>query len=158
MHFARHLVLTFAIALLAVSCKGAEGGGTGPGDRDIATLQCVGPTGRLFQCELRLTNAGGFEVELASNACEAEGNTLRLTKPSQQTLTANGCYETEGTKWTFAGPFPAGTAISLEVEAARLHNPPTLRVTGSYPQWRIEFEDGFDTDYDDMILMVRATS
>jgi hypothetical protein len=110
----------------------------------------------MFACELSLTSPGGFQVELAGTSCQAHGNTVRLTKPHAQTLTADGCYEGAGRQWTFTGPFSAGTTISLEVEAARFDHLPTLRVTGAYPTWHIEFEDGFDDDFNDLVLDVRA--
>jgi hypothetical protein len=153
----RSLLTTLLFTLVVAACKGGDGGGTGPEPRTTATLQCVGPTGQLFICDLELTSAGGFEVELLGSACQAHGNTLRLTKPSAQTLTEDGCYAPAGTKWTFAGPFNAGTKVGMEVEAAELEHAPVLRVTGAYPEWHIEFEDGFDADFDDLRLAVRAT-
>ena len=36
-------------------------------------------------------------------------------------------------------------------------NPPGLRVTGAYPSWTVSFEDGYDTDFNDIVLTVTAT-
>jgi hypothetical protein len=35
-------------------------------------------------------------------------------------------------------------------------SPPGIRVTGAYPEWTINFEDGFDSDFNDLILTVTA--
>lgn len=148
------VLLAIGLMVIAAGCRGGDA--TGPRPRITASLSCVGPNDHLFACDLILSSAGGFDVTLVQNACQAEGNRLRLTKPNPQVLTNNGCYEPVGKVWAFAGPFPAGTAIGMEVEAAELPNPPILRVTGSYPIWRIEFEDGYDTDFDDLVLDVRA--
>ncbi len=140
--------------MAGAACSGDAS--TEPEQRITAELQCVGPTGQMFACELSLASAGGFQIELSSTSCQARGNTVRLTKPTAQVLTADGCYETSGREWTFTGPYAAGTEIGLEVEAVRFDHLPTLRVTGAYPTWQIEFEDGFDDDFDDLVLNVRA--
>jgi hypothetical protein len=44
----------------------------------------------------------------------------------------------------------------MEVQSAPLELPTALRVTGDYPVWTLNFEDGGDTDYDDLVLRVRA--
>jgi hypothetical protein len=155
MRLVRSILAGLVVGLVFLACSG--NGATEPEPRVIATLQCVGPNQQLFQCNLQLSSTGGFEVELVSTACEAHGNTLRLLQPTVQTLTNDGCYEQPGRTWTFAGPFPPGTAVAMEVESAKLEHPPVLRVTGAYPQWTIEFEDGFDDDFNDLILAVRAT-
>jgi hypothetical protein len=45
---------------------------------------------------------------------------------------------------------------SAEVVAPLLKNPPQLRVSGSYPEWVLTYEDGVDQDFDDMVLTVTA--
>jgi hypothetical protein len=68
----------------------------------------------------------------------------------------DGCYEAAGTEIVRAGPYPAGTEISAEIVAPLLVNAPRLRVTGSYPEWTLEFEDGADADFNDLVLKVTA--
>jgi hypothetical protein len=107
-------------------------------------------------CTLRLEQEAGFKVVLNGRDCEAHGNLFRITAPVTGILTSDGCYETIGKELMFAAAFPAGTEISAEVVAPLLANPPQLRVSGSYPEWVLRYEDGVDQDFDDMTLTVTA--
>jgi PKD repeat protein len=122
------------------------------------SLTCADATapGGFVACKLRLEEPSGFKVVLNSTSCEAHGNVFRITEPVADTLTVDGCYEDAGKELSFAGPFPAGTDISAEVIAPLLANPPALRVTGAYPEWTLNYEDGADTDFDDLIMTVTA--
>lgn len=124
----------------------------------VTSLTCVDATapGGFVQCTLRLEEEAGFEVVLNSTSCTAHGNVFRVTAPVQGTLTSDGCYEVDGKTLPFAGPFPAGTEISAEVEAPLLQDPPRLRVSGEYPVWTLTFEDGEDEDFNDLIMTLRA--
>ena len=124
----------------------------------ITSLTCEnGSTpGGFVACKLRLEVPAGFEVVLNSSDCEAHGNLFRITEPVADTLTTDGCYEDVGQTIRHEGPFPAGTEIAAEVIAPLLANPPALRVTGSYPQWTLNYEDGVDTDFNDLVMTVTA--
>jgi PKD repeat protein len=122
----------------------------------VTTLTCVNGSGQVVGCTLRLEQEAGFKVVLNSTNCEAHGNLFRVTAPVQGTLTSDGCYEQPGREIVFATPFDAGTEISAEVEAPQLANPPALRVSGSYPEWVLTFEDGVDQDFDDLVMTVTA--
>jgi PKD repeat protein len=124
----------------------------------VTTLSCVDGTapGGFVACTLKLEAEAGFKVVLNSSSCDAHGNTFRITVPVVGTLTTDGCYQAIGTQLTFAGPFPAGTEINAEVVAPLLAHPPQLRVTGSYPQWTLSYEDGGDTDFNDLIMTLTA--
>jgi hypothetical protein len=124
----------------------------------VTSLTCVDATapGGFVQCTLKLEADAGFEVVLNSTSCTAHGNIFRITSPVQSTLTSDGCYEQDGKTLSFAGPFPAGTEISAEVEAPRLRDPPRLRVSGQYPVWNLTFEDGEDEDFNDLEMTLRA--
>jgi PKD repeat protein len=124
----------------------------------ITSLTCEDATtpGGFVSCKLRLEEPSGFKVVLNSRNCEAHGNVFRITEPVADTLTVDGCYEEEGKEISHAGPFPAGTDISAEVIAPLLANPPALHVSGSYPEWTLHYEDGVDTDFDDLIMTVTA--
>ena len=124
----------------------------------VTSLSCVDATapGGYVQCTLRLEEEAGFEVVLNSTSCTAHGNIFRITAPVQGVLTSDGCYEQDGKTLTFAGPFPAGTEISAEVEAPLLQDAPRLRVSGSYPVWTLTFEDGEDADFNDLVMTLRA--
>ena len=141
------------LALLAAACKETNG----PRDPIVSELQCAQPNGQFSRCNLTLSQAGGFQVTLNSVVtCEAHGNKVQLTKPIEVELTADACYEPAGRAWTYPGPYEAGTEIDIEIESPRLRLPSELRVTGAYPSWTIDFEDGGDKDFDDLQLVVEA--
>jgi len=124
----------------------------------VTSLSCVDGSapGGFVACTLRLEQEAGFKVVLNSRSCEAHGNLFRITAPVTGTLTSDGCYENIGKQLVFAAAFPAGTEISAEMVAPLLDNPPQLRVSGSYPQWVLTYEDGVDQDFDDMMLTLTA--
>jgi hypothetical protein len=124
----------------------------------VTSLTCENGTtpGGFVACKLRLEEPSGFKVVLNSSSCEAHGNLFRITEPVADTLTVDGCYADVGEEIRFDGPFPAGTDIAAEVIAPLLANPPALRVTGAYPEWTLNYEDGVDTDFDDLVMTVTA--
>jgi PKD repeat protein len=124
----------------------------------ISSLLCVdGSTpGGFVACTLKLEQEAGFKVVLNSSSCEAHGNLFRVTAPVVGSLTNDGCYEQAGKQLVFAAAFPAGTEISAEMVAPLLQYPPQLRVSGTYPEWVLTYEDGVDHDFDDMIMTLTA--
>jgi PKD repeat protein len=124
----------------------------------VTSLTCEDGTapGGFVACTLALEQEAGFKVVLNSSSCEAHGNIFRTTVPVGATLTHDGCYEQSGKQLEFAGPFPAGTEIAAEVVAPLLNLPPKLRVAGSYPEWTLTYEDGFDADFNDLHLTLTA--
>lgn len=124
----------------------------------VTSLSCVDASapGGFVACTLRLEEEAGFKVVLNSSSCEAHGNLFRITAPVTGTLTSDGCYDQDGKELVFAAAFPAGTEISAEVVAPVLDNPPQLRVSGSYPEWVLTFEDGVDQDFDDLVMTLTA--
>lgn len=124
----------------------------------VTSLTCVDGSapGGFVACTLRLEQEAGFKVVLNSTSCQAHGNLFRITAPVQQTLTEDGCYDQVGKEIVFAAAFPAGTEISAEVVAPLLANPPRLRVSGSYPEWILTYEDGVDDDFNDLIMTLTA--
>lgn len=124
----------------------------------VTTLSCVDGSapGGYVACTLKLEQEAGFKVVLNSSSCDAHGNVFRITGPVNETLTSDGCYEQDGKQLVSMGPFPAGTEISAEILAPLLKNPPQLRVSREYPQWTLVYEDGFDADFDDMVMTLTA--
>ena len=124
----------------------------------VTSLACENPAapGAFVHCTLKLEADAGFRVKLNSTSCTAHGNIFRVTSPVQGTLTSDGCYDQNRNWLTFAGPFPAGTEISAEVEAPLLQGAPGLHVTGQYPEWSLTFEDGDDADFNDLVMTLRA--
>jgi PKD domain len=124
----------------------------------VASLSCESPSapGGFVSCKLTLTEPAGYKVVLTSTSCEAHGNLFRITEPVVDTLTTDGCYEGAGSEILRAGPYPAGTEIDAEVIAPLLQNAPRLKVTGGYPEWVLEFEDGGDQDFNDLVMTLTA--
>ncbi len=125
---------------------------------EVAALSCVDPSapGGFVSCKLKLTEPAGYKVVITSTSCEAHGNLFRITEPVVDTLTTDGCYQGTGSQIVRAGPYPAGTEIGAEVIAPRLKNAPRLKVTGQYPAWTLEFEDGGDQDFNDLVMTLTA--
>jgi hypothetical protein len=124
----------------------------------VTSLQCVNPDapGGFIACTLKLEEEAGFKVVLDASSCEAHGNIFRTTVPVGGTLTEDGCYERIGKQLVFAGPFTAGTEIAAEMIAPLLASPPKLTVSGAYPVWTLTYEDGYDSDFNDMLLTLTA--
>jgi PKD repeat protein len=126
-----------------------------------ASLTCNG-----VACVLTLEDAAVVTVTLESRECTARNNTFRITQPIEEVLITDGCYEPEvGFSWELNGgtAFEAGTELNAEVISGSLRQEvaPALRVTGAYPQWTLEFDDGEDAtppepDFNDLVLTITA--
>lgn len=127
------------------------------------SLNCVGGG-----CSLTLTQPARVTATIVSNACSAIGNEVRITAPVTATLFADGCTAPpNSTAATNGGaPFAAGTTLQFEVRSgisssATLQFPPTVRVSGSYPQWTLTFDDGYggagEPDFNDLVILIIAT-
>jgi PKD domain len=124
----------------------------------VTTLSCVDASapGGLVACTLKLEEEANFTVVLNSSSCQAHGNVFRVIAPVEAILTNDGCYEQPGKTITLTGPFPIGTEINAEVVAPLLNNPPQLKVEGDYPRWHLTYEDGFDSDFNDLDITLTA--
>ena len=152
---------TYDVSLTVADAQGVTNTVTkkvNPKDPIITQLTCVDPSaqGGFVACTLKLEQEAGFKVVLNSSSCQAHGNIFRTTIPVGGTLTDDGCYEQPGKQLVFSGPFAAGTEISAEVVAPLLAHPPRLRVDGASPVWTLTYEDGADSDFNDMILTLTA--
>jgi hypothetical protein len=148
--------LTAALLLALSACSGDGGNGPGTGVPVTSGLTCEQPGGTFQECQLVLSGASGFRVVLVSTSCVATGNTIRISQPVSGALTSNACYEPAGREFRFDGPFPAGTAIDLQIQSFEQANPAALRVAGAYPSWTLNFEDGADADFNDVVMTVEA--
>ncbi|HEU4648450.1 MAG TPA: hypothetical protein VFS33_05280 [Gemmatimonadales bacterium] len=109
----------------------------------------------MSECNLDLPAGKGFDIVIQSTSCRATDNKLHLLSPVDSVLTTNGCALKGGETWSF-GPFTDPSTVSLMVTSATLEFPPKLLVSGAYPSWTVTFEDGGDSDMDDIILQVTA--
>jgi len=130
---------------------------TAPEKTVVTSFSCAdSASGGQVACTLDLAASAGFSVSLDSSSCEKHGNKIRLIQPIDSTVTADACYATVGSVWHFPGPFPAGTKVAMEVVSNVQSNPPSLRVTGQYPTWQAVFEDGYDNDFNDLFMTIKA--
>jgi PKD repeat protein len=133
-----------------------------------ATLTC----GSTPDCSLELTADAKVTVTLVSSDCELAGNTFKVTitppggAPVDETLFTDGCHTAPGTSYQLQSnaTFAAGTTIQAQVISGgtNLQLPPAVRVTGSYPNWTIEFDDGAQSappepDFNDLVISIVAT-
>lgn len=128
-----------------------------------AGLTCDG-----VDCSLTLPEDASITVELVSADCEASRNTFVVLTPVLDTLFTDGCNTPEpGTPDAIfqldnGAVFAAGTEITAQVISGLLDqdNPPTLRVTGGFPTYFLEFDDGRgilgEPDFNELILTVTA--
>jgi len=130
-----------------------------------AMLMCDGTV-----CTLTLDQASTVVVTLESAECTAKNNALVITAPIVDTLFTDGCTSpTPGTpEATFplnnGAAFVAGTQLDADVLSGSLkqETAPAVRVTGAFPTWTIEFDDGEDAtppepDFNDLVITVTAT-
>jgi PKD repeat protein len=132
-----------------------------------AGLTCDGA-----DCSLTLTADASVTVTLISSSCEASGNTFVILTPVLDTLFTDGCNTpVPGTpEATFqlenGQVFAAGTEITAEVISGLPNQglTPTIRVTQGFPEWKLEFDDGFvgpeepTPDFNDLVFTVTATT
>lgn len=100
-----------------------------------------------------------FTITLTSTSCTAKGTTIQVTAPVTQKLTDDGCSEDQGMSWNVGSAtsgFPGGTQLNFSIISDETNSPPSFRLQGAYPDWSIQFEDGGDTDFNDVVLAVHA--
>ncbi len=150
------LLLLPLVAVIAVACSGAD-----DPERVSSTLDCRAPgSGVAVPCTLILEETGGFVITLVSRECIATETQVSLTAPASVAgvVIPDACTALPGSEYEYGAttPFTAGTEIDMEITSDQFASPPGIRVTGDYPQWTINFEDGFDQDFNDIILRVTA--
>ena len=148
-------VLAAIVASTLITLTACDSTGPGEGPPVTSHLEC-GEPGATEECTLPLEAQSRFEVKLISTSCQASGNKIRLVAPTTSTLTTDACSETIGRVWNFLGPYAAGTQIDFQIESHLLATPPAFRAAGAYPQWTLTFEDGGDSDFNDIVLQVTA--
>ncbi len=149
------MALLAGICVVGSACKDHNS----PQQTAVTHFTCAdSASGGQVGCTLTLAQSTGFTVTLDSSSCTRHGNKIRLISPIDSTLTADACYAAVNQVWAFPGPFSAGTNVAMEVVSNVLNNPPSLRVTGSYPTWHAVFEDGFDQDFNDLFMTIQADS
>lgn len=148
----RSLVLMLGVTL--ASCAGAD-----DPPRVPTELVCDAGGGQTQRCTLELLASVGYTITLTSRSCDAINDQIEITSPNPNVLTTDACREPVGTVWNYATPtFPACTEIDILFNSDQFANAPGARVRlgSEYPTWVVEFEDGGDTDFNDVVLTVSA--
>jgi PKD repeat protein len=147
--------------------------GTGATDVETQTVRvtqdlvCTGGN-----CTILLSSKSTVTITVTTVDCEFIGNSFAITAPIQEPVFSNGCQLTDGAVFQIngGGSFAAGTnlqAVFTQGTKPRPSDPDpgpaATRVSGTFPDWTIEFDDGGNTggvgepDFNDMVLAVHAT-
>ncbi len=136
-----------------------------------ATFTC----GTTPDCGLTLLADAVVTVTLTSEKCTARNDSFIITAPVEETLFTDGCYSpTPGTpeasfQLNNGNAYTAGTEIRAAMISGSVKQvfAPAVRVTGAYPSWTVNFDDGercalgattcAEPDFDDLVLTITAT-
>jgi hypothetical protein len=145
-------IIALSFGFTVAACSGAS-----DPPRVPTELRCDVGGGQTQSCSLTLTAPAGYKITLTSRSCDAINNDISLTSPIVVTLTTDACREPIGKQWDYSTPInPAGTKIDIVFTSDQFANAPGTRVTGAFPNWVVNFEDGGDTDFNDVVLTVEA--
>jgi PKD repeat protein len=142
-----------------------------------AATDCT-TTGTIVTCSLVMTQQVNVKITVAGENCELSGNKLEVTVPRVQTAFFNLCNQPAGAEYIVNngdGPpatptvFLAGSTLTLRfTQGPPPASPPTgdpgIQVTGSYPSWTLNVDDGGaagtsgEPDFNDVALTVTATA
>jgi PKD repeat protein len=135
-----------------------------------AQTTCDDGSGNQVECGLTLTNAATVRVTITGRDCTADGNTLIITEPDDPDTVVfdDGCSLNVGDFFDLNGgaEYAAGTELRAQMISGS-DDPdriaPALQVTGTYPNWTLNFDDGEDPtgpgepDFNDIVMTVTAT-
>lgn len=151
----RTLAALAAVGLFSAGCSDSSGPGDGGGPPVTTTLVCLQPGGGYVACTLPFEENATFEITLESSSCVLRNSTVTITSPLTNTLTTDGCYIETGQTWSFPVVQQAGDELAMQIRSAPEELPKALRASGAFPVWTVTFEDGGDTDHDDLVFEVR---
>ncbi len=148
-------LLLALVATVAAGCSGAD-----DPTRTTSNLSCQ-EGGAWVPCTLTLTEAATFTITLVSRDCLATATEVQLTAPESVAgvVVDNACNATPGQVWAYdddGAAFAPDTEIDMLFTSDQFADPPGVRVTGAFPEWTVNFEDGDDIDFNDVVLRVTA--
>jgi PKD domain-containing protein len=147
-----------------------DGGATDVETQTVHVTQDLVCTGA--NCTIVLTSAAKVTITVTTTNCEFNGNSFAITQPIQEQVFSDGCKLADGTSFTINGgaAFPPGTSLQAQFTQGTKPRasdpdpgPASTRVSGSFPTWTIEFDDGGNTgspgepDFNDIVLTVTAS-
>jgi PKD repeat protein len=167
---------TYTVTLTVTDIAGAPGVASEPIIVAPAASQDCTTSGTVVDCSFTPTAQVTFKVTVVSTNCELTGNRVSATAPVAQTVFFNLCNQSAGAEYTIkdgtgvALVFAAGTPLALQFTRGNpgAGDPPAgdpgIQVTGAYPTWTLNVDDGgaADTpgepDFNDAVLSVTATA
>ncbi len=147
-----HGIVAAAALALAVACSN-------DGPKNPVETGLCNQAGSTAECPT-LAETSYFTITLTGTSCTAKGTTITVTSPVNRELTSDGCYESAGKVWTIGSAsngYPAGTELNFSIISDQTKAPPAFQLSGASPDWIIDFEDGGDVDFNDVVLAVHAT-
>ncbi len=145
-------------------------GGTDVETQTVRVTQDLVCTGA--DCTIVLTQRSTVTITVESSVCEFIGNKFEIVQPIQEEVFTDGCAVADGTVFPInaGAAFAAGTSLqTLFTQGTKPRpadpdpGPPATRVSGSFPTWTIEIDDGGNAgnsnepDFNDIVLTVTAT-
>ena len=145
-------------------------GGTDVETQTVPVTQDLVCTGG--DCTIVLTQSSTVTITVESSVCEYIGNRFEIVQPIQAEVFADGCAVADGTVFPINGgaAFAAGTNLQTRFTQGTKPRPAdpdpgpaATRVSGIFPSWTIEIDDGGNAgnpnepDYNDIVLKVTAT-
>ena len=166
---------TVTVILVVTDDKGAQANASQVLTVSPAASQDCTTSGTLVNCSLVMTARVTVKLTLVSRSCELVGNSLRSTAPRDQAIFFNLCSRVVGSEYTLQDDaglplvLTAGTALGLRFSQG-LPGPsdppagdPGIRITGTYPNWTLNIDDGGaagtqgEPDFNDAVVSVTAT-
>jgi PKD repeat protein len=167
---------TYTVTLTVTDNHDADGVSTQQLVVAPAAVQDCTTSGTVVDCSLVPTARVTLKVTVVSTACELTGNRVNATAPRAQTVFFNLCNQADGAEYTIADAnglplvFESGTPLTLRFTQG-LAGPldpdtgdPGIQVTGAYPNWTLNIDDGGaagtagEPDFNDAVLSVTATA
>ena len=168
---------TFTVVLTVTDNAGGQATATQQLTVAPAASQGCTTSGTVVNCSLGLTQRVTVKLTIVSEDCQLAGDKLTVTPTGQgeQTAFFNLCNRNVGDEYivkdaTGAQPlvFQAGSTLPLRFhQGPQGTNPPVsdpgVRITGSYPNWTLNIDDGGaagtpgEPDFNDAIISVVAT-
>jgi hypothetical protein len=146
-------LLALSAAFTLAACSGADL------PRDTTGLNCA-PAGATtpVTCTLPLPAGSSFKITMQSTSCVAINDEIDLTSPETSTLTTDACHTAVPAVYTFTTTYSAASQIDIQFHSDRVANMPGTHVvqvtTGANASWTVNFEDGGDQDFNDVVLLV----
>ena len=167
---------TYTVTLTVTDNQGATGVSSQQLVVSAPAVQDCTTTGTVVDCSFTPSARSTLKVTVVSTSCELTGNRVTATAPVAQTVFFNLCNQPVGAERVIKDGngldlvFEAGTPLALRFTQGTpgagdpATGDPGIQVTGSYPNWTLNIDDGGaagtagEPDFNDAVLTVTATA